>query len=150
MARSEHISRLGDLELFSGCSKKDLQNIAKSSDEIDVNAGTTIVEQGDMGTEAYVVLSGEATVRRNGRKIATLSAGDAIGELSLLDRGPRTAYVEAATDMRLLKIDAKSFTKLLKETPSLSGKLLAALASRVRDLDRKIFGGRGFVAAGSR
>lgn len=140
MARSEHISRLGDLELFSGCSKKDLQNIAKSSDEIDVNAGTTIVEQGDMGTEAYVVLSGEATVRRNGRKIATLSAGDAIGELSLLDRGPRTAYVEAATDMRLLKIDAKSFTKLLKETPSLSGKLLAALAGRVRDLDRKIFG----------
>ena len=114
MARSEHISRLGDLELFSGCSKKDLQNIAKSSDEIDVNAGTTIVEQGDMGTEAYVVLSGEATVRRNGRKIATLSAGDAIGELSLLDRGPRTAYVEAATDMRLLKIDAKSFTNLLK------------------------------------
>ncbi len=140
MARSEHISRLGDLELFSGCSKKDLQNIAKSSDEVDVNAGTTIVEQGDMGTEAYVVLSGEATVRRNGRKIATLSAGDAIGELSLLDRGPRTAYVEAATDMRLLKIDAKAFTKLLKETPSLSGKLLAALAGRVRELDRKIFG----------
>ena len=140
MARSEHISRLGDLELFSGCSKKDLQNIAKSSDEVDVNAGTTIVEQGDMGTEAYVVLSGEATVRRNGRKIATLSAGDAIGELSLLDRGPRTAYVEAATDMRLLKIDAKAFAKLLKETPSLSGKLLAALAGRVRELDRKIFG----------
>lgn len=140
MARSEHINRLGDLALFSGCSNKDLQNIAKSSNEIEVHAGTAVVEQGEMGTEAYVILSGDATVRRGGRKIATLSVGDAIGELSLLDRGPRTAYVEAATDMRLLRIDAKAFARLLKETPSLSGKLLTALAGRVRELDRKIFG----------
>lgn len=140
MARSEHINRLGDLELFSGCSKKDLQNIAKSSDEIDVTAGSTIVEQGDMGTEAYVVLSGDAVVKRNGRKIATLGTGDAIGELSLLDRGPRTAYVEASTDMRLLRIKSKDFSSLLKDTPSLSVKMLAALAGRVRELDRKIFG----------
>ncbi len=140
MARNEHISRLGDLELFSGCSKKDLQNIARSSTEIDVVVGKTIIEQGDMGTEAFVILDGEATVRRNGRKIATLKAGDAIGELSLLDRGPRTAYVEAATDMRLLCISSKEFSKLLKATPSLSMKMLAALAGRVRELDRKIFG----------
>ena len=79
MARTEHISRLAELELFSSCSKKDLQTIAKSSTEVDVLAGATIVEQGDMGTEAFVILDGEAVVKRNGRKIASLTAGDAIG-----------------------------------------------------------------------
>ncbi len=140
MARTEHISRLAELELFSSCSKKDLQSIAKSSTEVDVLAGATIVEQGDMGTEAFVILDGEAVVKRNGRKIASLTAGDAIGELSLLDRGPRTAYVEAVTDMRLLRINSKDFSSLLQETPGLAMKMLASLAGRVRELDRKIFG----------
>jgi CRP/FNR family transcriptional regulator, cyclic AMP receptor protein len=140
MARTEHISRLAELELFSSCSKKDLQTIAKSSTEVDVLAGATIVEQGDMGTEAFVILDGEAVVKRNGRKIASLTAGDAIGELSLLDRGPRTAYVEAVTDMRLLRINSKDFSSLLQETPGLAMKMLASLAGRVRELDRKIFG----------
>ena len=140
MARTEHISRLAELELFSSCSKKDLQTIAKSSTEVDVLAGATIVEQGDMGTEAFVILDGEAVVKRNGRKIASLTAGDAIGELSLLDRGPRTAYVEAVTDMRLLRINSKDFSSLLKETPDLAMKMLASLAGRVRELDRKFFG----------
>ena len=139
MARTEHISRLAELELFSSCSKKDLQTIAKSSTEVDVLAGATIVEQGDMGTEAFVILDGEAVVKRNGRKIASLTAGDEIGELSLLDRGPRTAYVEAVTDMRLLRINSKDFSSLLQETPGLAMKMLASLAGRVRELDRKIF-----------
>ena len=140
MARTEHIDRLSTLALFRKCSKKDLQRIAKASDEISVAAGTTLMEQGDAGTEAYVILEGEAIVRRGGRKVATLKAGDAAGELALLDRPPRSAYVEAATDMRLLRIKGSSFRKLLSETPSMALNLLAALSTSIRDLDRKIYG----------
>ncbi len=140
MSRAEHISRLSELELFSGCSKKDLQHIARASDEIEVPAGTVLMEQGAVGQDAYVILEGEAVVRRGGRKIATVGPGDSIGELALLDHGPRTAYVEATTDMRLLHLTSRAFKGLLAETPALSLKLLGALASRVRDLDRKIYG----------
>ena len=140
MARTEHIDRLSTLELFRTCSNKDLQRIARASDEITVAAGTTLMEQGDAGTEAYVILEGEAVVRRSGRKIATLGTGDAAGEFALLDRRPRSAYVEAATDMRLLRVKGSAFRKLLSETPSMAPNLLAATSMRVRELDRKIYG----------
>lgn len=140
MARSEHIDKLSTLELFRTCSKKDLQRIAKASDEITVPAGTVLMEQGDAGTEAFVILEGEAVVRRSGKKIGTLTAGDAAGELALLDRRPRSAYVEAVTDMRLLRLKGSAFRKVLSDTPSMALNLLAAMSMRVRELDRKIYG----------
>lgn len=138
--RRNVVSHLGEVGLFSGCSKRELQQIAKVSEQVSVAAGETIVSQGDVGQEAYVVLSGEAVVRRGTRKLATLGPGDPIGEMAILDRGPRTAYVIAATDMDLLKLTAKNFAVALDAAPSMSRKLLATLATRVRELDRAVFG----------
>ena len=63
-----------------------------------------------------------------------------MGELSLLDKGPRTAYVVAETDVVALELGAKDFATVLQDYPKVSLKLLATLAGRVRDLDRKVFG----------
>src|SRR6478672_10252365 len=93
-SRSKHLDHLSSVPLFSSCSQKELEKIARASNEITVEAGRILVDQGDAGREAFVVIDGEATVKRNQRKIATLGPGDAIGELSLLDHGPRTATVE--------------------------------------------------------
>lgn len=131
---------LSQVALFSTCSKKDLERIAKASEDIEVPEGQIIVDQGDVGRDCYVVVSGEATVRRSGRKITTLGPGSVIGELSLLDHGPRTATVVADTDMQLVVIDQHHFTSLLEEVPALSRKLLGYLAGRVRELDRTAFG----------
>jgi CRP-like cAMP-binding protein len=79
-------------------------------------------------------------VKRNGRKVGTLGPGDAIGELSLLDHGPRTATVTADTPMTLLVLSAREFAGVLDEVPGLAQKLLAQLARRVRELDRQIYG----------
>ena len=79
-------------------------------------------------------------MKRNRRKIAEIGPGESVGELSLLDLGPRTATVEAGTDLKLLVIEARAFSGLLDDSPALARKMLAALANRVRDLDRKIFG----------
>lgn len=137
---SDSLTSLGQVALFSACSKRDLERIAKASEEVTVPAGQIIVDQGDAGRDCYVVVAGEATVRRNGRKITTLGAGSVIGELSLLDHGPRTATVVADTEMRLVVIDQRNFASLLEEVPALSRKLLGYLAGRVRDLDRTAFG----------
>jgi CRP/FNR family cyclic AMP-dependent transcriptional regulator len=139
MAR-DHLEHLRNVPLFSSCTKSELQKIAKATTETTLAAGATLVEQGQAGREAFVIADGTATVRRNGRKVATLGAGSIVGELSLLDRGPRTATVTADGPMRVLVIGQREFTALFDEVPALAHKLLASLAGRVRELDRQTFG----------
>ncbi len=138
--RQAYLDHLARVPLFATCSTKDLQKIAKASDEIAVKAGTTLVDQGQQGREAFIVVEGSAAVKRNGRKITTLGPGAVIGELSLLDRGPRTATVTADTDMTVLVIDQRNFAGVIDQVPALAHKLLATLAGRIRDLDRANYG----------
>lgn len=140
MSRKESIAKLSQVALFSSCSQRDLQRIAKAADEITLEAGHQLMDQGDVGREAYIILDGTAVVRRGGRKVAELGPGDTAGELSLLDLGPRTASVVAQTDLRVLVLTARNMSSLLDETPALARKLLASMAGRIRELDRKIFG----------
>ena len=139
-SRSKHLEHLAEIPLFSALNKKDLQRIAKSSNEITLPAGSVLVDQGDMGREAFVLIEGTATVSRNGRKVGTLGPGDAVGELALLDHGPRTARVSADTDLTALVLSAREFAGVIEEVPGLAHKLLGQLASRVRELDRQIYG----------
>ena len=136
----DYLDHLARVPLFSACSKKDLQTIAKATDEISIKEGTALVDQGQAGREAFIVMDGTATVRRNGKKVTTLGPGAVIGELSLLDRGPRTATVTADTDMTVLVLDQRNFSSVIDRVPALAHKLLAALAGRIRDLDRQTFG----------
>jgi CRP-like cAMP-binding protein len=105
-----------------------------------MKAGSLIVDQGQTGREAFVVLSGSVLVKRNGKKVGSFGPGMVVGELSLLDHGPRTATVVCETDCTLLLLDQRHFISVLDEVPALAHKLLATLASRIRDLDRKAFG----------
>lgn len=139
-SKSAQIEHLQQVPLFSGCSRKDLQTIAKVGDEITMTAGTMIVDQGQMGREAFVILDGTVTVRRSGKKVTQLTTGAVVGELSLLDHGPRTASVTCDTDCTLFVLDQRHFRGVLEENPSIAMKLLGALASHIRDLDRQSYG----------
>lgn len=138
--RTKHLQHLAEIPLFSALSKRDLSRIAKASNEITVEPGHVLVEQGDAGREAFVVVEGTATVKRNGRRVGELGPGDAIGELALLDHGPRTATVTADTELTALVLTAREFAGVVEEVPGLAQKLLGQLAARVRDLDRQIYG----------
>lgn len=138
--RNSYLDYLAAVPLFAACSRKDLQRIAKASDEISMDDGRVLVRQGENAREAFVIIEGEAKVERNGKKIATVGRGACIGELSLLDRGPRTATVTATTPLKVLVLGPREFSGVLEEVPGLSRKLMAALASQVRELDKKAFG----------
>lgn len=140
MARNSYLEYLAEIPLFAPFSKRELQKIVRASDEISVEAGRVIVEQGTTGHECFVILEGSASVRRSGRKIATLETGSQFGELALLDGGPRTATVTAETDMSLLVLGQREFAAVLDEVPGLAQKILASLAQRLRELDRKAYG----------
>ena len=134
------LESLKNVPLFNACSKKELETVAKAADEIMMTEGSLIVDQGQTGREAFVILSGEVTIKRSGRKVATLGAGDVVGELSLLDHGPRTASAICATDCTLLVIDQRRFISVLDDVPSIAHKLMGVLASRIRQMDRSVFG----------
>jgi len=140
MARNSYLDSLAKVQLFSSMSKRDLQKIAKASDEVDVPEGKVLVEQESRGREAFVIVAGEATVKRNGRKVATFGPGDHFGELALLDGGPRTATVIAATPMTVLVIGQREFAGVLDEVPGLAHKVMGSLAATIRQLDQKAYG----------
>ena len=139
-SKKASLEHLRNVSLFSSCSTKDLQKIAKAGDEITMPAGSLIVDQGQTGREAFVVLEGTVTVKRNGKKVASLGPGTMVGELSLLDHGPRTATVVCDTDCTLMLITQRHFSAVLDEVPALAHKILGALAGRIRDLDRQYYG----------
>lgn len=135
-----NVDTLRNISLFSECSAKELALVVKNSTERVLKAGTIIMDQGQTGREAYVLLEGSATIKRNGKKIGTAKTGAVIGELSLLDNGPRTASVIADTDVTLLVISERALKGAIDNIPAISRKLLKALATRVRELDRAQYG----------
>ncbi len=139
MARGKDtkLEHLSQVRLFSACNKRELSMIGRASDEIQVPAGKVLVEEGQPGFEFYLILDGEAVVKRNGKRVATLGPGSSFGELALLTRLPRNATVEAATDMELLVLGQREFSGLLDEVPGMAHKLLASLAQRLSEADAK-------------
>jgi CRP/FNR family cyclic AMP-dependent transcriptional regulator len=130
---------LKSIWLFSGCSAAELRKIRSSLDEVTVPAGKVLVEEGRIGLEFFLIVSGSATVRRSGRKVASLGPGGYFGELALLDRKPRSASVVSDTEMDVLVLSQRQFNSLLQSVPTIARKLLAAMAQRVRDADSKAF-----------
>lgn len=136
MARHDaHLDAFRSLRLFRGCSTKELEQIARLSDEITVEAGHRIVRQGESGREAFVIMDGIAAVVLDDTRIADLGPGQHFGELALLDGGTRTANVDAVTDMTLLVLHRPAFLGLLDEQPGITRRVMATMASMIRDLE---------------
>ena len=140
MARSQIIAQLAEVPLFAACSKKELQFVARATTEVSFADGDVIVTQDETAREAFVIVEGTAVVRRNKRKVAEVGPGATIGELGLLDRGPRTATVVAAGPVSALVLTPQEFSGVLAEVPSIGTKLLKSMAAMVRDLDSKAYG----------
>ena len=132
MGTREITQQLAKVPLFSGLSQKELDAIVRASKEVDHRPGHVIAREGDRGIGFFLVLDGEAKVSRGGKGLAKLKAGDFFGEISLLDRGPRTATVTATTEIRLLGVTAWVFRGILTEYPSIAMKLLEVVAARLR------------------
>ncbi len=139
MARDGKLEHLAKVRLFSTLNKRELAVIGKAADVVNAKAGTAIVTEGAIGHEFYLILSGTASVRRNGRKIARLTVGDYFGEMALLDKGPRSATVTAETDLELAVISQREFLGVLDEVPTVAHKLLVTMAGRLREADAKAF-----------
>ena len=131
LRRDAKVELLKRVPLFAGCSKKELGEIARLADEIDVGAGQALTTEGESGREFFVLVDGAAEVRRNGTKVGTLGAGDFFGEIALVSERPRTATVTTTAPGRLLVVTDRAFRELMRSVPSIQLKVLTALADRL-------------------
>lgn len=133
MAKDPRVDRLRKVPLFDACDDKQLAFIATRVDEVDVPVGKTLTEEGQPGGEFFVILSGDAEVRRGGAKVAWLTTGDYFGEIALLDNGARTATVVATSPMRCLVLSPSQFQDVLFQDPSIAVTMLHTVVRRIRN-----------------
>ncbi len=137
MTHHDASSRLASVPIFAGCSKRELQIIARAAKEVSHKAGTVIAREGERGIGLFLILEGECAVTIGGKQKAKLGPGDFFGEVALLDGGPRTATVTATTPVRLLGITGWVFRGLLMEHPSIALKTLESVAGRLRAVSKE-------------
>ena len=133
VARHDVVDQLSRVPLFSGCSRRDLQTIARVVKDIDHSSGTVVAREGEPGVGLFLIVEGTAEVTIGGAKKATLGPGDFFGEIALLDGGPRTATVTATSDLQMLGLTEWVFRGLMQEHPSIAVKTLQQMAGRLRN-----------------
>ncbi|HVL89895.1 MAG TPA: cyclic nucleotide-binding domain-containing protein [Actinomycetota bacterium] len=134
--RADPTAALAAVPLFEDLAKKDLRQILDASKEVSFTAGRTIVEEGTTGVAFHLILEGTARVSVKGRTKAKLGPGDYFGEISLIDRGPRSATVSAETDVHTITLASWNFLSIIDHNPSIARKLLAGLCKRIRETER--------------
>ncbi len=120
--------------LFEGLSRKELTQLARVSEDLEIPKGAVLTKEGDLGHEFFVIVEGQTEVKRKGKSLGNRGAGDFIGEIALLEQIPRTATVTAKTPLRVFVLTSKDFHHLLEENPNVERKVLRTLAKRVADL----------------
>jgi len=129
--RDHKIDLLKHVPLFSGCSKKELAQVARLADEIDLPAGKTLIKEGSPGREFFVLVDGTAEIQRKGTKIDSAGPGDFFGEMALLSDQPRNATVVTTSPVDALVVTARNFGALIESNPLIALKVMRAVAERL-------------------
>jgi CRP-like cAMP-binding protein len=123
---------LRGVPLFAGMTDRAIEAISGLTTEVEYRDGEAIVSEGEAGESFIVLVSGSAAVDRGGREVRELTAGDFLGELSLVDGGPRTATVTARGPVRALIVTRPDFSRLFDEFGAIRLDILTALTARIR------------------
>ena len=132
------IDALSRVPLLANSAPKELEFLATRTDEVQVEAGRTLIRQGSPSDSFYVLLDGEAEVAVDGKARPPLGPGRFFGEISMLDRGPATATVVTKTPARLMVMSHAQFRDAIKANDQLLSHVLSAAADRLRrdDMER--------------
>ena len=128
------VQALKGAPLFESLSRKELTQLARVSEDLEVEPGKVLCREGEIGHEFFVIVEGKIKVTRKGKRLALRGGGDFVGEIALLDDVPRTATVTAETPVRLFVLTRKDFRHLLDENPRVERKVMGALARRLAEL----------------
>ncbi len=129
--------RLGQVPILSGMGRKELDKLAGRMSSRTFAEGETAIEEGRGGAGFWLIESGNADVSIGGKHVRSLGPGDYFGEIALIDDGPRSATVIAATDMTCLGIAAWEFKAFVDEHPDAAWAVMQTLAQRLREAESR-------------
>ena len=134
---SPSLDLIRGVPLFAGASDGFLERLSGEFFERTYRAGESIAEEGEAGKTFVVIESGDVSVLVHGREVGHLGAGQAFGEMALIDKSERSATVRAETDAHCYLLPVWSFRPLVEEHPEVAWALLEALAQRIRDVESR-------------
>lgn len=132
--------QLKQVELFEGLDAKELKLLAKTCTERQYPTGAVLMKEGEPGAGLFILVEGKVSVSQGQppQEITTLSAGEVLGEMALLDDLPRSATVTALEPSRCLLVPVWDFRATLRETPDIAIKLLIQLSRRLRKTEQQL------------
>lgn len=145
------------IPLFSGLGPAQISQLCTATRRVAINAGDVVIEEGAPGEALFIILSGELEITKRADDhdivLAARKAGEFLGEMSLLERSPRTASARATRQTELLEIDAAAFQHLIEDHPSIATTILRTIAARLRStesslMQREKLASLGTLAAG--
>jgi CRP/FNR family transcriptional regulator, cyclic AMP receptor protein len=125
------VQALRGAPLFAGLSKKQLAELARVTEDVQVAAGTILCKEGRLGREFFVIVDGTVEVTRAGKHVAKRREGEFFGEIALLTTTTRTATVQATTPLRCLILTRGDFRRVLDQNRDIERKVIQALAERL-------------------
>ena len=134
----QKLELLRSVPLFAGLQPDELEEIARIAEEMDAPAGTELTHEGRHEGYFFVIVSGTVRVERGGQTVNTLRDGDFLGEISLLDGGPRTATTVAESPSTLIVMTHQRFSQLLDGSPAIRRAIMEEVGRRLRRLDAEM------------
>lgn len=129
--------------LFAMLTPAQVDSLAANVAKERIKRGANVVEQGKTSNALFLILAGRAHVVMTDSKareviVATLKAGDYIGEMSLIDNEAHSATVVADTQMDVLVLGRDDFTRCVGENAAIASAVMRGLVQRLRNADQKI------------
>lgn len=138
LGRDERVAWLQRVPLLKDCDPELIGAVADLTEEQSFAPGELVVRQGQVGNGLYIVVAGAVRIVGGTTELERLGPGDFFGELSVIDREPRSATVVADGPTTCLALASWDLDELLAHSPGLAQNLLRELAGRLRRADARL------------
>ena len=134
----ERVALLKSIDIFDDTPDYVLASVARIVEEVELMPGEVLIHEGEPGNCMYLIIQGEVRAYSGEETIISLGPGMTVGELAILDPGPRSASVSAVDDVFLFRIDKEPFDEVMADRPEIARAVIRALTQRVREQGRTI------------
>jgi len=130
----ERVAILHKVALFADVPGHQLVPVARLLEEVRVDAGVTVIEQGAVENWLFVIADGVVRVHVGSHTLCETGPGEVVGELAVLAPAPRSASVTAVEPTLLLRLRSEPFDELLEDHPEIARAVMSALARMLQSL----------------
>jgi CRP-like cAMP-binding protein/HEAT repeat protein len=137
----ERVLFLRKVPLLADLAPADLERVAQLAEEQAYDDGEVIAAEGEPGEELHIVIEGTIRIVHDGdgsaRELATRTAGDVVGEMSIITQAPRIASLVAGGRVRTIRVGRRDFESMLRERPGVALAVMRVLAQRLAEAEAR-------------